>query len=297
MVEGFFAGQWDFIEFSYGIAFVLLACMVPALIRSEGRRLPWLWLGVFGLTHALGEWADLLAVTFPQSAPLQVVRLSLLAGSFLCLLEFGRTGATSSGGGRKLWVYAVLLPLASAGAFAGQAGMETSIRYGLALPGGLWAAWALLRFSRDAGPARRPFATAAAAMALYALTCGLAVPRSTFFLASAWNAESFVNWTGVPVQALRGSIVAVLAASLWIALGVRRRFARLVPAERKAWILGLWLGIGLVALLALGWVATDFLGRETDRAKRSDLLGHARIGAAAVNPARLLNLAGSATDL
>lgn len=60
----FLRQQMDYIFFSYGLAFILLAAACHTLARAGGVRLPWRWLGLFGLSHGINEWLDLLAVEF-----------------------------------------------------------------------------------------------------------------------------------------------------------------------------------------------------------------------------------------
>ena len=52
----FLNAQLDYILFFYGLAFFLLAAVCWGLARDRDRLLPWMWLGLFGLTNGVNEW-------------------------------------------------------------------------------------------------------------------------------------------------------------------------------------------------------------------------------------------------
>ena len=120
VVSNFIQIQMDYILFSYGLGFILLAGAAAALSRMEKQLLPWKWLCLFGISHGINEWLDLLAFSLKDSPAFSVARLIVMILSFLFLIEFGRAG--SSAIGRKnpgRWIYVPLLLLSGLGAFAG----------------------------------------------------------------------------------------------------------------------------------------------------------------------------------
>ena len=141
--------QLDLVFFVYGLAFLLLAGVCAGLWGQEREALPWKWLALFGLIHGVNEWLDLLALSTGDCRTFAAVRLVTLAGSFLCLAEFGRVGVRAAGGRVPgLWALALLVLLAAAGGLMGIPGPQ-AIRYALGLPGAAWAAAALWRAARS----------------------------------------------------------------------------------------------------------------------------------------------------
>ena len=85
------AGQLDYILLWHGLALVLLAGVCLKLSPAR-PQMPWRWLGLFGLMHAAGLWVGMTAPSFPDTAAWRIARASIMAGSYLALLEFGRQG-------------------------------------------------------------------------------------------------------------------------------------------------------------------------------------------------------------
>ncbi|MBF0526503.1 MAG: GGDEF domain-containing protein, partial [Deltaproteobacteria bacterium] len=97
--------QMDYIFFFYGLAFIFLYAATQALTRQTQRRLPWQWLGLFGLTHGVNEWLDMLVAAFGDNLQFAAVRLIVMVCSFLFLLEFGRAGMVAvTGRGVGRWI-------------------------------------------------------------------------------------------------------------------------------------------------------------------------------------------------
>jgi hypothetical protein len=90
-MTGVLIGQLDYIFFLYGLSFLLLAVMVHNLGHQTSDVMPWRWLAGFGLLHGANEWLDLLALSLGDDPPFVLIRLALMAASFLCLLEFSST--------------------------------------------------------------------------------------------------------------------------------------------------------------------------------------------------------------
>ena len=78
MLAPFFQGQRDFIFFVYGLAFLLLSALCLALHHQVAPRLPWLWLGLFGLIHGVNAWQELLAVSVGDSSAFTAIRLGVI---------------------------------------------------------------------------------------------------------------------------------------------------------------------------------------------------------------------------
>ena len=106
------------------------------------------------------------------------------------------------------------------------AGLNAAARYGLGFVGGLWAAWALFFAARTLPLGARQLQAAALGMALYALAAGLVPNPAPFFPASWLNYESFLDFTGVPIQLIRGLLAVWVSVSLCL-------LARVMPGGGK----------------------------------------------------------------
>ncbi len=294
-MTGSLTAQMDYIFFLCGLSFVLLAVMVYTLGRRTSDGMPWRWLAGFGLLHGVNEWLDLLALSLGDDPRFIIIRLVLMAESFVCLLEFGRSATACLGRwspGR--WWALPLLALALLGGLAGAPGLDAGIRYALGLTGSLWSAWALWRYRDRPGFGRQPLAVAAVAMALYALATGLIAPKAPFFPASVLNQEAFQEFAGLPIQLLQGGLAAMMALAFWRFTEAEPRRATIEPGRGLHDRLVL---PALILILIAGWAATEQVGRAVWREQADHLLSLARAGIAAVDERQVERLAGAESDL
>ncbi|MGD0793188.1 MAG: diguanylate cyclase [Terriglobales bacterium] len=103
-------------------------------------------------------------------------------------------------------------------------------RYAIAFPASALSAFVFLGYSNSAeikslASRKAPYSIKglAVAFAIYALAAGLVVPAGSFFPASWVNTGSFLRWSGIPIQVLRGGCA--FAAALLIG-GVLSLFSR-----------------------------------------------------------------------
>jgi diguanylate cyclase (GGDEF)-like protein len=265
----FLNGQMDYIIFCYGLSFIILAAVSVSLQKTEREKFPWHLLGLFGLIHGISEWLDMIALSLGDSGLFQSIRALVMTLSFIFLMEFGRAGyARLRGTAPGRWIIVVPLALAAGGYWlAGWNGLTAASRYFLGFFGGLWAAAALLRHAgTEQIKIRSPLVAAAAGMALYAATAGLIVPPIPYFPASMLNAETFLLWTGIPLQAIRG----FLAVCIAIGFFSHSQLTRQSLPERKVHgrvplLAPLPLTFLMIFILTLGWIATlyiDYFARE-----------------------------------
>ncbi len=260
-MANFINSQLDYISFFYGISFLLLAQACLSAGKAGRKALPWRWLGLFGLVHGIHEILELFAASVGDSDAFAVVRLAVLAASFLPLLEFGRAGTAEYGGYEaKRWLFLPLVAAASLGANAGLAGMVASVRYSLGLTGGLWAAYALIAASRDDKSGGKWLKAAGITMAAYALTTGLIVPPAPFLPASLVNTRSFMAQTHLPVQVVRAA-AALLFSAFTIAYArkscgdenVEKQFTAISGCSFRPLLM-------VLAITAVGWTVTEAVG-------------------------------------
>jgi diguanylate cyclase (GGDEF)-like protein/PAS domain S-box-containing protein len=274
----FFTSQIDYIFFFYGLSSILLLPLCHFLNRRPQRLLPWMLLGLFGLTHGLNEWLDLLAMVFGEGPALDLVSIGLMILSFVFLMEFGRVGTLNLRGrapGR--WITAAFLGLALLGGFAGSSGLCVMSRYTLGLVGGLWAGWVLYLASKNPGPGKRALSGASLGMTTYALVSGMVVSPAPFFPASWVNAAAFFSATGFPIQLVRGLLTLWLAACL--CLFAQASLAQEAQSRVRVWGRTLMSGavVGVIALLLLGWFTTEYFSDEAAKEIRSNQASHAKV--------------------
>lgn len=265
----FLKSQLDYIFFFYGSAFLLLIPICLFLRRRSYRKLPWIWLGWFGALHGANEGLDLLALSLEPGPAFDYVRLGVLVMSFVCLAEFGRAGTRIiCGRGPGRWILAAMVALAGVGGLAGLAGLFVATRYVLGVVGGLWAAGTLFLAAKTEPSGARPLQIGALSMAGYALATGLVVNPAPFFPASWLNFDSFLAFTGVPIQLIRGLIALSINASL--CLCAQTCLER--DHHFRIWFRHLMMGAmaGLALLLITGWGFTQHLGDIATRDKWDD---------------------------
>jgi signal transduction histidine kinase/CheY-like chemotaxis protein len=294
----FFQHQLDYIFFFYGLAFILLAAICSTIRWEQNRRLPWIWLALFGFTHGINEWLDMLTLSFGDGTIFSVIRVGLMTVSFVFLMEFGRDGLFKLWGkGPGRWIY---IPLGSSliiGGLWGLSELNATARYSFGLLGGLLSALALFHASKTDKTARTILSSAAVLMALYAIASGAIVAKAPFFPASVLNQDFIFSLTGIPIQLFRGILALLITAMIWRYHQHSRQlywlhFDRIIKKNY-----GFHLTIILLIVLIAGWLFTDYVGRAADRKARMDVLNQTTIAAAALNTESFMRLTGTTSDM
>lgn len=307
-------GQPDLIYFLYGLSFVVLAAVCGAIHDRTRQRVPWLWLGMFGVAHGAYEWLDLFAISLGDHPVFAWARLAVLTISFLCLLHFGIQGLVSQRVRLPArWVYPVLvvwfvaaggwhaerLTPSAAGGFALSVaeGLNGAVRYTFGFTGALAAAGALGLAARTT-PRRYDFALGAAAlaMAVYAASVGTAVP-GTFLIPPDGADTGQYSAAALVIPLLRGICVLSMSSGIW--LHYRRSGELPVPAEELSSGMGFGLRLVLISsvVLAAAFVLTEFFGRAADRGVRRELSIQAETVAASINPERIRHVRTATTEV
>ena len=287
--------QIDYIHFFFGISFALLSVVCFTHIRTDNQRLPWLWLGLFGIAQAISQWMDMVVATAGDCPAFTHLRVCAAGVSFVFLLEFGREGTFRlKGRGLGRWIHLPLLLVACLGSLAGWDGLSAGSRYAFGVVGALWTARALFVASRSENQAAsRALRSAGAAMLLYAVAVGLRVPAASFFPASIFNRESFLHSTGFPIELAGGVIAICIAGAVWDYFLACSR-AEIESRDRSNFAFVTTFTI--VAVLAVGWVFTQDAGKDADAQCRDKLLCRSVITASDINPLMVSRLVGSNAD-
>ncbi|MFX4262297.1 PAS domain S-box protein [Pelotomaculum propionicicum] len=252
--------QAEYFNLIYILAFFIVASVCVSMSKAAGKRLPWVWLGLFGAAHGLGFGAICLIANCGNNNFSPDLQASLLSISFVCLAEFGRNSIVNIlGRGPGRWVLVPLIFLAVLSGFIKPNGAQAAVLYLLGLAGGLPAARALLLASRCSEThSGRRLKTGSIAMALYALLAGLPVlPES--FIPLTISGETISSALTIFLQAARIFLILWLAAAVWSyshelfrqETGDAYHKLRLKYAVLSAAI--------LVIVLCLGWTATGRL--------------------------------------
>jgi signal transduction histidine kinase len=244
-ITEFFVRHIGVVFFFYGLAFFVMGMALLFVGRRTSQlrfALAVLPLALFGLLHAAHEWYEMFqkltatSTTGAPGVPEEVVRVLLLAGSFVALLVFALVLLTRTDTPRRsiylpvllivlLWLlgtavvavrFALALPAAVALA-------DSLARYSIGIPAALLGAWALMAQQRifreqDMPQFGRDLVWAAAALLLYGVIGQLFVNENVLFPSHLLNQANFLAWFGVPVQLFRAIMAAALTFFLLRAL-------------------------------------------------------------------------------
>jgi PAS domain S-box-containing protein len=257
-----FLPEWqvEFIRLLYGLAFIILATVCFSMSRSAKIRLPWTWLGLFGVLHGLGNWALCFTVDNNVNITFSQIVAVMLAVSFICLAEFGRAGIVRAlDRGPGVWIHMTLLLLAVPALIAGPGITQAILLHFLGLTGGLLAARALFLSSGDKEvPANKWLKTGSLIMGIYALCAGLtALPATS--LSGLFNGDTYLNVFSFCCQGFGIFLILWLSVIAWSysqahfrenfdhsCLAARTRYAFLAAAI-------------LMIAICLGWTMTRHL--------------------------------------
>ena len=203
MAENFISSQLDYILFVHGLAFIIMAIICQALARQNRDRLPFSLLALFGALKGADELLEMLALSLPDPFLFRVVRLTLLAGSFVALFEFGRQALQIQTKDNDLgsWIYYPLVFLTAIGALDGINGIVATSGYSLGIPSAVICAMALWREAEIRNsPESKYLELVSIAMLAYGLAIGLFPGEASFFPASSFNQQWFSRTFGFPIR-------------------------------------------------------------------------------------------------
>ncbi|MFH1189888.1 MAG: ATP-binding protein [Candidatus Omnitrophota bacterium] len=261
-LQDFFKSQNDYVYFFYGLAFFILSIICFNQSREKPSRIPWGIFGLFGLIHGLYEWVDMAAIFNEAILRFSAIHLAMLAASYLFLFEFARSILF----GRKgRWPFIVIYVLAVTAAASARRydpnELNAMMRYALALPSGFFASVAVVLASRSEGKGKGkgPLIFLGATILSYAVTTGLIVPKAGIWLSGSLNTDSFLSFTGIPVQVVRGLLVLCAAMAVWFysqASPVRqpRLTGYRIHFKPSKWTIA----ITMLTLISLGWAFTNY---------------------------------------
>jgi len=246
----FFENNMVVVFFFYGLAFFCMGFAVWMEMGrfSEVRRTKaLLFLAAFGMLHGFHEWTEVysqvIELTGTDAVTLllwEAFRVVLLAVSFLMLLLFGLRFIFADGqspdNGRSstflwaaaitaLWLFNVIAVLWINSPCGNECvtAVDVLIRYFLAIPAALLAAWAMELqrrsfLSRGMTACAKDMHRAAFALLLYGVVGQLFTKSSFLFPSTFINGDLFQQLFGVPVQFFRATLAIAIAVFIIRAL-------------------------------------------------------------------------------
>lgn len=230
------------VYFIYGLAFfsmgIVLWLEVGRTLSTTAQIRLMRPLAIFGLLHGLHEWMEIFILVIQRfggelSLAVLWVRIALLAFSFVALWIYGfeafrfaraHFSPLTTFGLATLPVFAVLVIADVVFAYAHEQITllrlaDGLVRYILAVPGAALAtlglrAGALKARADQRRPIDRYLNWAAAGFAFYSFSQVFVPPMDTV-LAGIVSARVFLQWTGIPIQAVRTTITIVIAVSMF----------------------------------------------------------------------------------
>ncbi|MEI8344716.1 MAG: PAS domain S-box protein, partial [Candidatus Omnitrophota bacterium] len=297
LLLSFFKNELDYVFFFYGLGFVILGFVCAAMSRQQRQSISWVWLAAFGFSHGLNEWLDLLALDLFESPGFAVVRVGVMAVSFVCLIEFSRKNIKPLSGSKKGMIfYSCAAVIIAVGGFAQPTLFNVMARYFLGLTGALGAAVVCWN-AKDSMYKKQPLRAAGWAMALYALATGLVVPRAGVFPASVVNHEAFFDFFGLPIQLIRGLLACMVAFFIWRYSRRDILWDNAADQGRGSLNDSRWIVIVLVAIVAGGWVMARHIAKVETRSLERRLTDYAGIAVAGIDSEIIQRLSGTSGDL
>jgi PAS domain S-box-containing protein len=261
-MEAFFSRQLDYIYFFYGLSFIVLSIVCFELRKTEKTKLPFSWLGMFGITHAFNEWMDLISVSLGDNRLFSIIRIVVLAVSFLFLLEFGRKGiCLLTNRCFTIWIYLPFILLGLSGSFYGLPGLNATIRYFIGLPAGVSSAITIYLISKQDKKYFSNLFLLSVFLFIYSLATGLVVPKSDFYPAIIFNYDTFLSIFKFPVQLVRA--IAALLSAMCIFYYSRYVFEKEFELTRHDSVYRKFskaIVFLIIGIVVVGWFITEWTG-------------------------------------
>lgn len=284
----------DYIVFFYGLAFVVLAATSFGLSRKRQTRLPWSWLGYFGLLYGIGQWMEMVTTTTGDSPSFDALRALTLVLAMVALFEFGRAGVTRKGLPRWL-----IIPLLLAAGLASQVhsiGPDRAVCYSLTLAAGLVSAASLIIAAiAGRGTERRWLWASGGLIGLHTCLLVIVAPTARAFASLVSDDRSIMGISHSSAHLILALIGVGIAVSL--AAYAETSDDSDLRVGRRRLSIGAWRSLALLALVAIGWPVTDRVGKAADELCRHNLLMRSISAASAIEPAEVAKLTASSADL
>ncbi len=242
-LSAFFIKNLVIVFFIYGLSFFFVALAILFSFRSLrtiGLADAFLYLLLFSLIHGTIEWIDmyrqyiLLLSNSDISGKFLHIRFYLLAASFYFLLLFGLKTITKTGLNSKIYlcmnvVFSLFVLFIGISGFVNTSlrELDSGVRYLLGFPAALLAGMAFYKLSNNEYIGTLPkdhrwyFKCSSYIFILYSIFAGLIAPKSWLLFASVFNQDSFLEYTGIPIQVLRALSAFLISYLMIRAMAIR----------------------------------------------------------------------------
>ncbi|MDD5128513.1 MAG: PAS domain S-box protein [Candidatus Omnitrophica bacterium] len=299
-MQSFFKSQMDYIFFIYGMSFFILAVTCLLLINTEEKKIPWFWLGLFGVAHAINEWLDLWALSIGDTFFFRLARLAILALSFIFLAEFSRVSfLVLKEKSLSRWFFIPWLILVYLGWYFGEDnGLNFTCRYFLGFVSAFSAGAILVFYAlKLKNPQRRLIVYLGLFITAYSFT-QLVIANPPFLLKhTLFNQDNFTRFLGFPVQLLRSVLAMCIAFTIltywyfvqgWL-------YGDRPGKERKKGLLSI--GLIYLILIILGWLFAYETGIYFQKLNADELSAKAKTASSAINFRRVETLTATPADI
>ncbi len=295
MGTDWFAGQLDYICFVYGMAFLLLAIVALRLKFMHQENAPaWAWLAGFGFIGGAGEWTGFLREFYADPSIIESTRPVIVGVASLVLFEFGRRSINKQSGNKiSCWWLFISAIAGFSGLFFGMGVLAVSSAFLIVAPSTLLAGKAIdTERSRCASTGCSWLRLAAVSVFLFGLTTVINVLEARFLTGSAMHLGCWFKLVGARVMVVQTLVVLAFMGSLWL----HYRWVYNRRNDNNADFHRIVIPAVISALLILGWIATEWRGREFDQNFRQETLRLANSIAQTINVDRVKALSFTAAD-
>jgi hypothetical protein len=222
--------------FVYGLSFLVMGIVIFSQPIKDRRyhlaNISWL-LAMFGITHGINEFLDMLTIIKGRNPIFDPARSGLLIFSFIFLFEFGRQlfiittpkHELLRGLGTYLnrWISGVIgisILILSISSVHFWETCTILARYFLGFPASLLTGFGFILYYRHEKEAleflnvKALFSWAALSFIVYGFLSGLIVPKGNFFPSSRFNEAMFLSAVKIPVQVFRTCCAVVVTISI-----------------------------------------------------------------------------------
>ncbi len=301
-MKSFFIENVDYVDFLYGVSWLLLV-LVTALVSRETRsRLKWGQMLIFALTHTivLSERL-LLAPSLEANQLIQYVSIFLKAVGCICLLRFGIFGFQEYAKiklpkGLLLLFPAIIIPL---GFLLGPAGLIISLNISILIPAGILSSATLyLKAKRHSSNERKQLLFASVSLLGFIILAAFfsldASPAPFRFLSRGF----FLDALGFQPQLIKALLVSMLSVNLWrfYALSTCREAGSINTYKNILRQSKIFIAV-ILCIIITGWFFTDRAGRQVEISNNLQMSLNAKIFSSIINPLKISALRGRADDI
>ncbi|MFQ3548412.1 MAG: PAS domain S-box protein, partial [Armatimonadota bacterium] len=245
--------QLDYIIFLYGLGFFILAAICALYNNKDKQTLPWTWLGGFGLLQGLYQWLNLINFIFEESFIVKVIKLCILVCSYIFLFEFARISTKiTTGKNISRWLTFIFLGIGCIGSIYGFDALKVAINYCLGFAGGLWAAFCIIvqyRKSKKDSKTKSLFYLGIL-LIVFSIINAVNVPKISVFPASSLNQDTFIAFSGFPLELVLSFVIFSFAFLLW----------QILDYSPKKFKIRIIFSLLLFITLFFGWLFTNKYG-------------------------------------